>query len=63
MYLFTDYCSQEIWGMKRDAAGTWKHARVGTAPGMITSFGERNDGELVAVTDDGRLWSVTGRRE
>lgn len=63
LYVYSDYCSQELWALRRQANGVWDNGAIGTAPGNITSFGQKPNGEVFAVTSDGRLWRVTGRVE
>lgn len=60
MYVYSDHCSREVWALGYHN-GRWRNARVATAPGNISAFGERPDGELVAVTLDGGLYRVGAR--
>jgi glucose/arabinose dehydrogenase len=61
IYPFADHCSGEVWGIGR-SGGTWKRARIGTAPGNLSSFGERaGNGKLFAVTLQGNLYRVRAR--
>jgi glucose/arabinose dehydrogenase len=60
IFVYADNCSNEVWGLKRRANGTWDTARIGVSPGSITGFGQRPNGEVFAVTSDGRMWRVTG---
>ncbi|HBY60278.1 MAG TPA: glucose dehydrogenase [Solibacterales bacterium] len=47
-YLFADFCTGQIFGLRFDGA-KWEHHRIGLAPTvMITTFGEDADGELYA---------------
>jgi glucose/arabinose dehydrogenase len=50
-YLFGDYCSGTIWGLRQNAEGEWEHTEIlQTAPPLaISSFGEDEDGELYVV--------------
>jgi glucose/arabinose dehydrogenase len=61
-YLYADYCSGKAWtlragrrGRPRDVSGL-----VGDRFNGITSFGQTNGGELLAVTSggDGTLWRI-----
>jgi glucose/arabinose dehydrogenase len=50
-YIFTDFGSQVIWGLKRNNRGKWERTVLLSANKQlnIASFGEDNDGELFAV--------------
>ena len=54
-YVFADFCSGMIWTIPHN--GTDRVLRADTAQ-RITSFGESEDGELYAVTIDGKLYRV-----
>lgn len=45
MYLFADYCSGRIWGLKQEA-GVWTRAQLENAPFNTTTFGSDEYGEL-----------------
>ncbi|MDD5468187.1 MAG: PQQ-dependent sugar dehydrogenase [Anaerolineales bacterium] len=55
VYLFGDYCSGLVWGMKRSADGGWLAAELYDLEGNITSFGEDSAGEVLLVTHGGAL--------
>jgi len=58
-YYFTDYCSGNLWQVRRDAAGKATVTRLDKVAGSISSFGEDEAGELYAVTDQpGTLWRL-----
>jgi glucose/arabinose dehydrogenase len=62
VYLFTDYCSGNLWATRQVGAGAFETERIGTLPGSISSFGEDEDGELYAVQDDeGAVYRVVAR--
>lgn len=44
-YLYADYCSGRIWGLKQ-AAGVWTQAQIEDAPFNVTTFGSDEYGEL-----------------
>ncbi len=54
-YVFGDYCSGNVWTLRRDAAGTWQMTLQGEIDARITSFGEDEAGELYITDDAGRL--------
>lgn len=53
VYVFTDYCSGNLWLTRRLADGRFETAQHGSAPEGISSFGEDDAGELYAVADRG----------
>ena len=61
-YVFGDYCSGNVWTLRRDAGGAWRLTLQGEVDARITSFGEDEAGEIY-ITDDGgrvlRLRAVT----
>jgi glucose/arabinose dehydrogenase len=58
-YVFADFCSGRILTMPANTPRDGERRRRDTSL-MITSFGESEDGELYAVTIDGRLYQVGG---
>jgi glucose/arabinose dehydrogenase len=56
-YLFADFCSGRIWAMPA-AGGNGDQVLQADTSEQITSFGEGDDGELYAVTIDGKLFRV-----
>lgn len=54
-YVFGDYCSGNVWTLRRDAAGAWQMTLQGEIDARITSFGEDEAGELYITDDAGRL--------
>jgi hypothetical protein len=45
IYLYGDYCSGRIWGLRKGAAG-WENRLLIDAPFWITSFGTDESGGL-----------------
>ncbi len=57
-YLFTDYCTGNLWATQR-AGGEFTTEQIGKIPGGISSFGESEDGELYLVNDpDGVIYRL-----
>ena len=56
-YVFADFCSGRIWAMPA-LGGNGDQVLQADTSRQITSFGEGDDGELYAVTIDGRLFRV-----
>ena len=60
VYLFADYCSGLLWGLGRDAAGTWLLSDPIETGLSISSFGEDAAGELYVTDLGGTVYHVTG---
>ena len=61
IYLFSDFCSGNIWGLYRDAAGAWQQALLYMSLGRITSFGEDEAGEVYAADHNGVIYRLEGK--
>ncbi len=57
LYVFADFCSGRIWTMPANGNDAGVVQRRDSKQ-QITSFGESEDGELYAVTSDGRLYAI-----
>ncbi len=58
-YVYGDFISGRIWALTLDAGGAVTNTQIGVLPqNRITSFGEKNDGELVVVTAGGTLFEL-----
>jgi len=44
-YLYADYCTGLVWGLKNDGAAWHNHLFVDT-PYIISTFGEQEDGRI-----------------
>ncbi len=53
VYLFGDYCSGTVWGLVRDAQGIWQNQALFSQVGLITSFGQDEQGEVYLVDQKG----------
>jgi glucose/arabinose dehydrogenase len=58
VYLYADYCKDDVRGILRKPDGTIEEASLGlTVPGgKITSFGQDNDGELFVLSQAGGIF-------
>ncbi len=56
-YVFADYCSGRIWTIL-STGGNGDQVQQADTSEQITSFGESDNGELYAVTIDGKLFRV-----
>lgn len=60
VYFFGDFCSGNIWGLRREATGEWKMALLLNAPIGISSFGEDSTGELYVLDyRNGTIYHLT----
>lgn len=59
-YLYGDYCSGTIWGLRRDAGGQWQASKLLSSGTNLSSFGEDQDGELYVVDLSGKLYRIVG---
>ncbi len=59
VYLFGDYCSGSIWGLRPSEAGDWQMALLLETDLFISSFGEDAAGEIYVVGyRDGTIYHV-----
>jgi glucose/arabinose dehydrogenase len=61
IYLFSDYCSGQIWGLVRDAQGSWQNQILFGPVGRITSFGQDEQGEVYLVDQGGILYVLDAK--
>ncbi len=61
VYLYADFCSGLVWGLARDAAGTWQNRLVFSIPALVSSFGEDEQGEIYLLAFDGNVYRLTRR--
>ena len=59
VYLYGDYCTGFIWGLRREADGSWSQARLLESGHTISSFGQDEAGEVYLVDHKGSVWQVT----
>ncbi len=59
IYLFGDYCSGEVKGIFRDSSGTWQQAVLFETQGLISSFGEDEQGEIYLVDLAGSVYRLS----
>ncbi len=62
VYLFADYCSGNLWGLGRDAAGDWAMSEPIETGLTVSSFGEDAAGELYVTDLKGGLYRVVEAR-
>lgn len=57
-YVFGDYGSAVIWGLRESDEGRWTRQVLLKSPEAISSFGEDSDGELYVVGYQGTLFKI-----
>ncbi len=57
-YLFGDYGSSRIWGLKESNRGTWSRSELLNAGFSISSFGEDEGGEIYVVNHGGSVHRI-----
>lgn len=61
LYLYTDYCSGNLWSLRRDGT-TFVKTQLPKGPSNISSFGTGEDGAIYLTGDaDGTLYRLTVR--
>jgi glucose/arabinose dehydrogenase len=58
-YIFGDFCSGVVWTLQVDGVAASDMRRESEQLEQLSSFGEDNDGELYAITLDGRVLRLT----
>jgi glucose/arabinose dehydrogenase len=58
-YICADYVSGNTWLIKSNGVGGWNVTIQTGLPGSISGFGEAENGDLFAVSLNGRLYKVT----
>ncbi len=61
IYLYGDYGSGIIWGLLRDADGSWQNTLLFQTDTRITSYGEDEHGEVYYVGYAGGLYKLVSR--
>jgi glucose/arabinose dehydrogenase len=61
VYLFGDYCSGKIWGLRRQPDGSWLASQLFDTSFAITSFGRDEQGEVYLVDQHGSLLKLVKR--
>ncbi|HUW08418.1 MAG TPA: PQQ-dependent sugar dehydrogenase [Anaerolineae bacterium] len=63
VYFYGDFCSGNIWGLRRDSRGQWETAMLLQTDLSISSFGEDGAGEIYVLSyNDGLIFRLIGRQ-
>ncbi len=58
IYFYGDWCSGIIWGLRREADGSWSQAGLQQSGLKISSFGQDEAGELYVVNHEGDIFQI-----
>jgi glucose/arabinose dehydrogenase len=58
VYFYGDYCSGIVWGLRREADGSWAQAQLLQAKANISSFGQDEAGEVYVVDHRGDILQI-----
>ncbi len=61
VYIYGDYCSGNVWGLKRGLDGTWQSQLLFQTGASITSFGLDETGEIYLVDGKGTIFRLSGK--
>jgi glucose/arabinose dehydrogenase len=61
VFLYGDFCSGLVWGLKPDAAGGWQNERLFELDARIAGFAEDASGELYLVSLTGEIYRLAER--
>lgn len=56
VYLYGDYCSGNVWGLRRASDGTWQNQLLFSTGYSISSFGQDEAGEIYLVDMKGDIY-------
>jgi len=57
VYLYGDFVSMRIWGLKYTDGQVWENKLIATSPSKISSFGQDEEGEVYVVGYDGKIYT------
>ncbi|MCY4581751.1 MAG: PQQ-dependent sugar dehydrogenase [Chloroflexi bacterium] len=60
VYLYADYCSGRIWGLRWDGERVTEQAQLARATFQVPSFGEDEAGEVYVLGFDGGIYTFAG---
>jgi glucose/arabinose dehydrogenase len=58
VYFYGDFCSGIIWGLHREADGSWSNAELLSSGYLISSFGQDEAGEVYLVHHGGEVFQI-----
>jgi glucose/arabinose dehydrogenase len=60
-YVFGDFISGRIWGLRQNSSGTWDRTQLAATGKSISSFGRDEGGELYVVDYAGAVWKLAAQ--
>jgi glucose/arabinose dehydrogenase len=57
-YLYGDYCSGRVWGLRRSAQGAWLNGPLFETGASISAFGEGADGQVYLLDYAGTIYRL-----
>jgi glucose/arabinose dehydrogenase len=61
-YLYGDYCSGTLWGLRPDSRGDWQSSVLLASGANISSFGEDEQGELYVLDLKGQVYRLVEKQ-
>lgn len=62
VYIYADYCTGTVWGLRHEADGAWSQAKLLDSGKIVSSFGLDSTGEMYLLDHrNGEVWQVIGR--
>jgi glucose/arabinose dehydrogenase len=58
IYLYGDFCSGRIWGLRREAGGSWSQVELLQSGLSISSFGQDEAGEVYLLNHQGDVFQI-----
>ncbi len=61
IYVFSDYCTGSLWGLRRGAEDRWERGVLGGIDANVSTFGEAENGDLFVAARNGpwRVYRLT----
>ena len=58
VYLYADYCSGMLWGLRAAAAGEWEQTVLLKTGRQVSSFGQDDAGEIYLIDLKGNIYHI-----
>jgi glucose/arabinose dehydrogenase len=57
-YVFADYVTRRVWAIRRQPDDVVEHTTLLGRAGVISSFAQGHDGELLVIDHQGPIWRL-----
>ena len=57
-YVFADYVTRRVWEIRRQSDDVVEHTTLLGRAGVISSFAQGHDGELLVIDHQGPIWRL-----